>query len=180
MNVEQLFAVRLRDRRIEDGLTQAELADRVAALGGQLYQQTIAKIETGARSIKLGEADVLARALGTTVGDLLQGALPAELEGASEGDQGEALARLEEEAEEARRKAEGWAERVERARLDMERALTVHRVAVEEALAAERRTEALRARVEGRPPRAVPARGRSWRLTSESRSGLIMGEMHAG
>lgn len=51
--------------------SQAQLADEVRALGLQIAQQTIAKIEAGSRPLKLSEAAVFADALGVAVGSLL-------------------------------------------------------------------------------------------------------------
>lgn len=72
-NAEVVFVRQMKRRRTRLGLSQSELADRVVALGGNLYQQTIAKMEAGKRSIRLAEADTLARALGTTVAEMLAG-----------------------------------------------------------------------------------------------------------
>ncbi|MGW6743742.1 helix-turn-helix domain-containing protein [Streptomyces sp. NPDC055025] len=71
---EDAFIRQMKTRRVVLGLSQGELADRVAMLGGGMYQQTIAKLEAGQRSLKLSEADVLAQALGTTVGAMLRAA----------------------------------------------------------------------------------------------------------
>lgn len=54
------------------GLSQAELAERIVALGGNMYQQTIAKLESGQRALRMAEADVIAAALGSTVADMLR------------------------------------------------------------------------------------------------------------
>ncbi|MFE3125287.1 helix-turn-helix domain-containing protein [Streptomyces hydrogenans] len=67
----------MRRRRAELGLSQAELADRVSALGGSMYQQTIAKIESGQRAVRLTEADVIAKALNTGVAEMLSDAIGA-------------------------------------------------------------------------------------------------------
>jgi len=68
---EEVFVKQLRRRRLLLGLSQAEVAERVVALGGSLYQQTIAKIEAGTRAVRLGEADVLAKALNANVAEML-------------------------------------------------------------------------------------------------------------
>ncbi|NMO03116.1 helix-turn-helix transcriptional regulator [Gordonia sp. TBRC 11910] len=54
-----------------DQMTQSELADRLGKLGIPTAQQTIAKIETGKRPLKLSEAVAVAEVLGVKVGDLL-------------------------------------------------------------------------------------------------------------
>lgn len=53
------------------GLSQGDLAQRANAQGVPLYQQTIAKLESGHRSLKFSEAEAIARALETTVVELL-------------------------------------------------------------------------------------------------------------
>ncbi|UPT41807.1 MULTISPECIES: helix-turn-helix domain-containing protein [Streptomyces] len=68
---EKLFLRRIRTRRIEMGLSQGDLAQRANALGVPLYQQTVAKLESGHRSLKFSEAEALARALETSVPELL-------------------------------------------------------------------------------------------------------------
>lgn len=68
---EATFVRQMKQRRSYLGLSQTDLAERVVALGGNLYQQTIAKIEAGQRAIKLDEADALAAALGATVAEML-------------------------------------------------------------------------------------------------------------
>ncbi|WP_432091790.1 helix-turn-helix domain-containing protein [Streptomyces sp. NRRL F-5630] len=68
---ERVFIQQMKARRQSLDLTQSALAKRVASMGGALYQQTIAKLESGERSLKLSEADLLARALDTTIQDLL-------------------------------------------------------------------------------------------------------------
>lgn len=69
--IEATFIEQMKRRRTALGLTQGEVAIRAATLGGNMYQQTIAKLESGQRSLKLTEADILARALGTTVHEML-------------------------------------------------------------------------------------------------------------
>lgn len=68
---EDMFVGQMRRRRALLDLSQAELAERVSRLGGSLYQQTIAKIESGQRAVRLQEADLIAQALGTTVSEML-------------------------------------------------------------------------------------------------------------
>ncbi|MET9479844.1 helix-turn-helix transcriptional regulator [Streptomyces sp. NPDC006638] len=68
---EEVFIAQMKHRRAVLGLTQTELAERVAAVGGSMYQQTIAKLESGHRGLKLSEADFLAKALGSTVQEML-------------------------------------------------------------------------------------------------------------
>lgn len=68
---ESAFIEQMKVRRSILGLSQGDVAERVAALGGNMYQQTIAKLESGQRALKLSEADILAKALGTTVHEMI-------------------------------------------------------------------------------------------------------------
>jgi transcriptional regulator with XRE-family HTH domain len=68
---EDMFVTQMRRRRTLLDLSQSELAERVSRLGGSLYQQTIAKIESGQRAVRLQEADLIAQALGATVSEML-------------------------------------------------------------------------------------------------------------
>jgi transcriptional regulator with XRE-family HTH domain len=72
---EDLFVRQMRRRRAALDLSQAELADRVENLGGSLYQQTIAKIESGQRAVRLTEAALIAEALGSSVSEMLSKAI---------------------------------------------------------------------------------------------------------
>ena len=61
----ELFAERLREHRLAAGMSQAELAQRLAALLDiPMVATTITKIESGARRVRLDEAVYAARALG--------------------------------------------------------------------------------------------------------------------
>ncbi|MFE4701425.1 helix-turn-helix transcriptional regulator [Streptomyces sp. NPDC056738] len=68
---EDVFVRQMKRRRVLLQLSQAELATRISELGGSLYQQTIAKIESGQRAVRLQEADLIARALESTVSEML-------------------------------------------------------------------------------------------------------------
>lgn len=67
----------LRRLREERGLSQAELAHKMEEFGVSLHPSAIAKIEArdvaNPRTIRLNEADALARALGVQLWDLLAG-----------------------------------------------------------------------------------------------------------
>lgn len=69
---EERFISNMKRLRTMLGLSQAELAERIVALGGNMYQQTIAKLESGQRALRMVEADVIAAALGSTVSDMLR------------------------------------------------------------------------------------------------------------
>lgn len=62
---EANFVLRMRLLREARGLSQAEVAARATRLGVSMPQQTIARIETGKRTLRLDEAEVIARVLGS-------------------------------------------------------------------------------------------------------------------
>lgn len=65
------LAANVRERRVRLGLSQGEIARRMADLGWPWYQQTVRRIEEGSRKAGAGEAKALARILGTTVDRLM-------------------------------------------------------------------------------------------------------------
>lgn len=75
---------RLQQERTRLGRTQAQLAVELERAGVPLAQQTIAKIESGTRPLKLAEAQAIATVLGVDVQSLVPG-----------GDLGEKLYQLE-------------------------------------------------------------------------------------
>lgn len=68
---DERIGERIKELRLEEGLSQAELAERMSALGVSMQQQTILKIEKGTRSLKLAEAAALASCLRTFVSQLV-------------------------------------------------------------------------------------------------------------
>ncbi|WP_454198217.1 helix-turn-helix domain-containing protein [Nocardia sp. Marseille-Q1738] len=76
LGAEARFGRRVRAERLSRGWTQAELAERLAALGLNLHPSAIAKIELRdverPRAITLDEAEILARAFGLTVGEMYE------------------------------------------------------------------------------------------------------------
>ncbi|MER5209435.1 helix-turn-helix transcriptional regulator [Streptomyces sp. NPDC002838] len=90
---EDMFVRQMRRRRALLDLSQSELAERVAELGGGLYQQTIAKIESGQRALRLQEADLIAQALGTTVSQMLSQSIDAPAEDPEQMDVDEIISR---------------------------------------------------------------------------------------
>lgn len=72
---EDIFVRQMKHLRAAQGLSQAQLADRVRDLGENLYQQTIAKIESGQRAVRLQEADLIAKALRSSVSEMLAAAI---------------------------------------------------------------------------------------------------------
>jgi transcriptional regulator with XRE-family HTH domain len=62
---EEVFAERLRAYRIERGLSQADVAEMATQLGlPGMHQQTIQKIESKKRPVRVNEAEVLGRVVG--------------------------------------------------------------------------------------------------------------------
>jgi transcriptional regulator with XRE-family HTH domain len=64
---EHHFAANLRAVREERGISQAELARRMADRGWPWHQQTVGRVEAGQRVVRLGEAKDLAAILETTI-----------------------------------------------------------------------------------------------------------------
>lgn len=62
-DIDVLVGSSLRVLRTNADLTQGELAERLAAHGVPMSQQTIAKIESGSRSLRLSEAVAIVQAL---------------------------------------------------------------------------------------------------------------------
>jgi transcriptional regulator with XRE-family HTH domain len=70
---EQRFATNLRAARDRAGLSQRVLAAQMRQMGFRhMHQQTIAQIEAGTRSVRLGEADALASILRTNMTALMR------------------------------------------------------------------------------------------------------------
>ncbi|MGW7706318.1 helix-turn-helix transcriptional regulator [Streptomyces sp. NPDC054771] len=69
---EANFALRMKLLREARGLSQAEIATRLSRMGVAVPQQTIARIETGKRSLRLDEATAIARALNADLLDMVQ------------------------------------------------------------------------------------------------------------
>jgi transcriptional regulator with XRE-family HTH domain len=65
--VDDWFTVNIRARREKLGMSQADLAQKMVALGWRYYPQTIHRIESGQRKVTVGEAEAVAHVLGTSV-----------------------------------------------------------------------------------------------------------------
>lgn len=63
MTPEQFAGRRVATLRNERGWTQQELAERLAQLGHEMHQTTVAKLESGRRPIRLNELIALATLL---------------------------------------------------------------------------------------------------------------------
>lgn len=71
---EANFARRMAELRAEVGMSQSELARKMADRGFESYSQmTVSRTEKGERPIRLGEARVLAEILGSAVDDMIRG-----------------------------------------------------------------------------------------------------------
>ncbi|MDT9689425.1 helix-turn-helix transcriptional regulator [Streptomyces sp. P9(2023)] len=117
---EEAFIRQVRKIRVALDMSQVELAERVMALGGSMYQQTIAKLESGQRSLKLSEADLLARALGTTVHEMLAEGVAAKSRAPGRGDW--TVEQLEAHAKHAASRAWDASSKVDRARSELQSA----------------------------------------------------------
>jgi transcriptional regulator with XRE-family HTH domain len=114
VTTEANFVLRMRLLREARGISQAEIAARVTRMGIALPQQTIARIETGKRTLRLDEAEAIARALGVDLPDMIGN--PVEVRNARKQlkEAQEQLGKLSE----ARFDAEVALEHAERARLE--------------------------------------------------------------
>lgn len=65
--IDEWVAWNVRFHRDDRGMSQADLAEKMAALGWKYHPQTIHRIESGQRKVTVGEAEALARIFGTTV-----------------------------------------------------------------------------------------------------------------
>ncbi len=64
---EQRFAANLRALRAERGISQGRLADEMVARDWPWRQQTVTRVETGRRMVRLGEAKAIAEILDTSL-----------------------------------------------------------------------------------------------------------------
>ena len=72
-HAEERFAGNLRTARDRAGLSQQAVAAQMREMGfGHIRQQTIAQIEGGTRSVRLGEALALSRITGTSIDTLVR------------------------------------------------------------------------------------------------------------
>jgi DNA-binding XRE family transcriptional regulator len=69
---EAAFVHRMKTLRERDDVSQTELAKAAAAKGLPFHQQTIQRIETGIRPVRLNEAVVLAEILGSSLDAMTQ------------------------------------------------------------------------------------------------------------
>ncbi|GAA1177838.1 helix-turn-helix transcriptional regulator [Nesterenkonia xinjiangensis] len=69
---DDYFRLNMKSERERKGWSQAQFAKELEASGGPtLHQQTVQKIESGTRSVKLTEASAIAKCLGVNVDDML-------------------------------------------------------------------------------------------------------------
>ena len=73
VSTDQRVAENIRLARLEAGMSQRELAARMRELGfGSFVQATMTRIEGRQRAVTIGEAEALADAVGTTLGNLIR------------------------------------------------------------------------------------------------------------
>ncbi len=63
-DAERIIGAKFRALREEHGWTQADVSDRLAALGVPLHQTNVAKLEKGRRPLRVAEAFALAQVFG--------------------------------------------------------------------------------------------------------------------
>lgn len=73
MSAEERFATNLRAVREQQQMSQDYVADQMQKAGYKWHQATVYKVESGAREIKLGEAQALARIVGVPISSLMLG-----------------------------------------------------------------------------------------------------------
>jgi len=73
---ERNFRQQLQRLRESKGMTQTDVARELRILGLAFHQQTIQRIETGERPVRLNEANLIAKVLGVTVDAMTTGGSP--------------------------------------------------------------------------------------------------------
>ena len=68
--IDDWVAANIRVHREQLDMSQADVAEKMAALGWKYYPQTVHRIESGQRKVTVGEAQALARIFNTTVDGL--------------------------------------------------------------------------------------------------------------
>lgn len=101
---DAVFAGRLRVIREAAGLTQQQLAGLMSRTGGRIHRSAIAKMESGDRTVSVGEAVQLAAILGTGVAELITDPGPDNEEGRARQARVEAQVRLRSAEHEAARR----------------------------------------------------------------------------
>lgn len=69
--VARTFVERITARRESLGISQSELASRMATRGFAFHQTTVKRIEAGEREVRFSEAIALADSLGANLADLV-------------------------------------------------------------------------------------------------------------
>lgn len=64
---DEQFATNIREERERQGLSQADVAERMRKRGWSWHPQTVQKIESGNRKVTVGEGKALAEVVGSTV-----------------------------------------------------------------------------------------------------------------
>ncbi|UXM93303.1 helix-turn-helix domain-containing protein [Paenarthrobacter sp. JL.01a] len=73
MNPDKLVGAVIQNRRLEQGISQGELADRLRRAGVPWSQGTLSRVELGERPVRLVEAAILAEVLDTELLRLIEG-----------------------------------------------------------------------------------------------------------
>jgi transcriptional regulator with XRE-family HTH domain len=76
---EYFVGVHCKRLREERGWSQGKLGRKLAPLGFEMHQTTVAKLEAGGRPIRLNEAAAIAEVFGVSLWDLVHGEGPQEL-----------------------------------------------------------------------------------------------------
>lgn len=71
MNLDQRFGASMKALRIERGWSQRDLASQLINKRMPVDASAVSRMESGARSLRLSEAGLVAEALGVTVSDML-------------------------------------------------------------------------------------------------------------
>lgn len=79
LSIEELVGRNIAERRRALGLTQDELARRLAAVGVPMAQNKLSRIEAGQRGIPLGELVMFCAAFDTSVAQLADGKVEVEI-----------------------------------------------------------------------------------------------------
>lgn len=67
------FAIALREQRHAARISQRQLAENMCATGRKMHQTSIAKIESGDRTVSVGEAVAIAGIIGVPLAHLIGG-----------------------------------------------------------------------------------------------------------
>ncbi|WP_315551284.1 helix-turn-helix transcriptional regulator [Microbacterium aurum] len=78
--LDQKFAAAFRYARLQSGLSQADVAEKLRSMGFDVSQPVVGKIERGVRKVTVGESQAIARIVGKGVDRLLRGEVELKIE----------------------------------------------------------------------------------------------------